>query len=82
MGCVVLGVAADCDQQVLQVNFAKRSFAEPDRYQKAHRMHAASTVLGGMCFLAEEVYPDVPFVHATWHVAAALAVYTCNALLK
>ncbi|GAQ85894.1 hypothetical protein KFL_002600020 [Klebsormidium nitens] len=66
----------------MEVKFARRSLAQPDRYQKAHRMHAASTFLGCVCFLAEEVYPDVPFIHAAWHVAAALAIHTSNALLK
>lgn len=63
-----------------QVAFAKRALEDPE-LRAAHNVHKMSSVLGGALFIADDVFPDTPFLHAAWHLAAAVGVGTCNKLL-
>ena len=63
-----------------QVAFAKRAFEDPD-LRVAHNVHKMSSLLGGAFFVADDLLPRTPFLHAAWHLAAAVGVTTCNKLL-
>lgn len=47
-----------------------------------HNVHKMSSLLGGALFIADDVFPETPFLHAGWHLAAAVGVSTCNKLLE
>ncbi|XP_047324129.1 uncharacterized protein LOC124927717 [Impatiens glandulifera] len=66
---------------MMEVAFAKRAVEDPN-LRVAHNVHKMSSLLGGALFIADEVYPQAPFVHAAWHLAAAVGVGTCNKLLE
>lgn len=65
---------------MMEVAFAKRALDDPE-LRAAHNVHKMSSVLGGALFIADDVFPDTPFLHAAWHLAAAVGVGTCNKLL-
>ncbi|KAE9450939.1 hypothetical protein C3L33_17171, partial [Rhododendron williamsianum] len=65
---------------MMEVVFAKRALEDPE-LRTAHNVHKMSSVLGGALFIADDVFPDTPFLHAAWHLAAAVGVGTCNKLL-
>ncbi|KAL8463644.1 hypothetical protein ACS0TY_034337 [Phlomoides rotata] len=65
---------------MMEVVFAKRAFEDPD-LRMAHNVHKMSSLLGGALFIADDLLPQTPFLHAGWHLAAALGVGTCNKLL-
>ncbi|XP_028097221.1 uncharacterized protein LOC114297062 isoform X2 [Camellia sinensis] len=62
------------------VVFAKRALNDPE-LRMAHNVHKMSSLLGGALFLADDAFPQTPFLHAAWHLAAAVGVGTCNRLL-
>uniref|UniRef100_A0A0D3D076 Uncharacterized protein n=1 Tax=Brassica oleracea var. oleracea TaxID=109376 RepID=A0A0D3D076_BRAOL len=64
----------------MEVAFAKRA-KDPD-LKTAHNGRKMSTLLGGALFLADDLFPETPFIHAGWHLAAAIGVGTCNKLLQ
>ncbi|KAJ7942989.1 GMP synthase [Quillaja saponaria] len=66
---------------MMEVAFAKRALKDPD-LRLAHNVHKTSSLLGGMLFIADDVCPNTPFLHAAWHLAAAVGVGTCNKLLQ
>lgn len=66
---------------LLQVAFAKRASEDPD-LRMAHNVHKVSSLLGGVLFIADDVFPRTPFIHAGWHLAAAVGVSACNKLLE
>lgn len=66
---------------VRQVSFAKRASIEPE-LRMAHNLHKMSSLLGGALFIADDVFPETPYIRAAWHLAAALGVGTCNKLLE
>lgn len=66
---------------MMEVAFAKRALKDP-QLRMAHNVHKASSLVGGMLFVADDVFPETPFIHAAWHLAAAVGVGTCNKLLK
>lgn len=66
---------------MMEVSFAKRALKDPD-LKLAHNVHKMSSLLGGMLFIADDVFPNTPFLHAGWHLAAAVGVGTCNKLLE
>ncbi|KAH7292880.1 hypothetical protein KP509_28G002200 [Ceratopteris richardii] len=66
---------------LMEVTFAQRAQREP-HLRKAHTIHAISTLVGCALFIADDIYPDTPFLHAAWHVAAAIGTATCVQLLK
>ncbi|PKI44230.1 hypothetical protein CRG98_035304 [Punica granatum] len=66
---------------MMEVAFAKRALEDPD-LRKAHTVHKMSSLLGGVLFIADDVFPNTPFLHAAWHLAAAVGVGTCNKLLE
>uniref|UniRef100_A0A0D9X856 Uncharacterized protein n=1 Tax=Leersia perrieri TaxID=77586 RepID=A0A0D9X856_9ORYZ len=66
---------------VPQVSFAKRASTEPE-LRMAHNLHKMSSLLGGALFIADDAFPETPYLHAAWHLAAALGVGTCNKLLE
>lgn len=66
---------------LMEVAFAKRAFQDPD-LRMAHNVHKMSSLLGGALFIADDIFPETPFLHAGWHLAAAVGVGTCNKLLE
>ncbi|XP_044501894.1 uncharacterized protein LOC123222931 [Mangifera indica] len=66
---------------MMEVAFAKRALKDPN-LRMAHTVHKLSSLLGGAFFIAEDVFPKTPFLHAAWHLAAAVGVGTCNKLLE
>ena len=64
-----------------QVAFAKRAFDDPD-LRLVHNVHKMSSLLGCALFIADDVFPRTPFIHAAWHLTAAVGVGTCNKLLE
>ncbi|XP_028758122.1 uncharacterized protein LOC114717951 [Neltuma alba] len=66
---------------MMEVAFAKRAVKDPD-LRIAHNVHKMSSLLGGVLFIADDLYPETPYLHAAWHLAAALGVGTCNKLLE
>lgn len=66
---------------MMEVAFAKRALEDPE-LRVAHNVHKISSILGGALFIADDVFPETPFLHAAWHLAAAVGVGTCNKLLK
>lgn len=64
-----------------QVAFAKRALKDPD-LRMTHNVHKMSSLLGGLLFIADDLFPETPFIHAGWHLAAAVGVGTCNKLLE
>ncbi|TXG57222.1 hypothetical protein EZV62_018535 [Acer yangbiense] len=66
---------------MMEVAFAKRVVKDP-KLRMAHNVHKMSSLLGGVLFIADDVFPQTPFLHAAWHLAAAVGVSTCNKLLE
>lgn len=66
---------------LMEVTFAQRVQREP-HLRKAHALHAVSALVGCALFVADDVFPDTPFLHAAWHVAAAVGTATCIKLLE
>ncbi|KAL0799990.1 hypothetical protein Bca101_055165 [Brassica carinata] len=66
---------------MMEVAFAKRSLKDPD-LKTAHNIHKMSSLLGGALFIADDFFPETQFLHAGWHLAAAIGVGTCNKLLE
>ncbi|KAK7273902.1 hypothetical protein RIF29_14969 [Crotalaria pallida] len=66
---------------MMEVAFAKRALKDPD-LRMAHTVHKMSSLLGGMLFVADDLFPKTPYLHAGWHLAAAVGVGTCNKLLE
>ncbi|PIA26521.1 hypothetical protein AQUCO_09100005v1 [Aquilegia coerulea] len=66
---------------LMEVAFAKRALSEPE-LRMAHNVHKMSSLLGGVLFIADDVFPSTPYLHAAWHLAAAIGVGTCNKLLE
>lgn len=66
---------------MMEVAFAKRALDDPD-LRMVHNVHKMSSLLGGALFIADDVFPRTPFIHAAWHLAAAVGVGTCNKLLE
>ncbi|XP_024381564.1 uncharacterized protein [Physcomitrium patens] len=60
--------------------FARKVIENP-KLRGAHALHTASTLVGGALFVADDIYPDTPYIHAAWHVAAAVGVMTINTLI-
>lgn len=69
---------------LLEATFLRRALKETNNagLKRAHLQHAAAAVAGGALFLADDVFPDRPYIHAAWHVAAALGIYTARSLLE
>lgn len=65
---------------LMEVTFAQRAKMEP-HLRKAHALHAVSSLVGCALFVADDVFPDTPFLHAAWHLAAAIGTATCIKLL-
>ncbi|XP_052205015.1 uncharacterized protein LOC127809895 [Diospyros lotus] len=66
---------------LMEVAFAKRALQDPE-LRMAHNLHKMSSLLGGALFIADDVFPETPYLHAAWHLAAAVGVSTCNELLR
>ncbi|KAI9170483.1 hypothetical protein LWI28_028734 [Acer negundo] len=58
---------------MMEVAFAKRVVKDP-KLRMAHNVHKMSSLLGGVLFIADDVFPQTPFLHAAWHLAAAVGV--------
>ncbi|XP_073013669.1 uncharacterized protein [Typha latifolia] len=66
---------------MMEVAFAKRASIKPE-LKMAHNLHKLSSLLGGALFFADDWFPRTPYIHAAWHLAAAIGVGTCNKLLE
>ncbi|KAL6846139.1 hypothetical protein ACP4OV_023587 [Aristida adscensionis] len=66
---------------MMEVSFAKRASMEPE-LRMAHNLHKMSSLLGGALFIADDCFPETPYIHAAWHLAAAIGIGTCNKLLE
>lgn len=66
---------------MMEVAFAKRALKDPD-LRMAHTVHKTSSLVGGMLFIADDLFPKTPYLHAAWHLAAAVGVGSCNKLLE
>ena len=66
---------------MMEVAFAKRAIEDPD-LRVAHNVHRMSSLIGGALFICEDYFPETPYLHAAWHLAAAVGVGTCNKLLE
>ncbi|XP_078180356.1 uncharacterized protein LOC144574294 isoform X1 [Carex rostrata] len=66
---------------MMEVSFAQRASVKPE-LRMAHSLHKMSGLLGGALFFADDCFPETPYLHAAWHLAAALGVSTCNKLLE
>ncbi|KAL8161242.1 hypothetical protein V2J09_012731 [Rumex salicifolius] len=66
---------------MMEMAFAKRAQEDPE-LRTAHKVHKLSSLLGGVLFVADDVFPQTPYLHAAWHLAAAVGVGTCNKLLN
>ncbi|KAK3121772.1 hypothetical protein QOZ80_8BG0660740 [Eleusine coracana subsp. coracana] len=66
---------------IMEVSFAQRASMDPE-LKMAHNLHKMSSLLGGALFVADDVFPQTSYLHAAWHLAAALGVGTCNKLLE
>ncbi|XAR63643.1 hypothetical protein NMG60_11023661 [Bertholletia excelsa] len=66
---------------MMEVAFAKRALQHPE-LRLAHNVHKMSSLLGGALFVADDVFPETPYLHAAWHLAAAVGVSSCNKLLE
>ncbi|XP_039055406.1 uncharacterized protein LOC120198094 [Hibiscus syriacus] len=66
---------------MMEVAFAKRAVNDPES-RKAHDVHNLSSLLGGgggcALFIADDMFPGMPFLHSAWHLAAAVGAGTCN----
>ncbi|CAK9210692.1 unnamed protein product [Sphagnum jensenii] len=66
---------------LMEATFARKVLEQP-RLRKAYTWHTASTLIGGALFVADDIYPNTPYIHAAWHIAAAVGVATLNSLLE
>ncbi|KAH9537140.1 hypothetical protein CY35_16G035900 [Sphagnum magellanicum] len=66
---------------LMEATFACEVLEAP-HLRKAFTWHTASTVIGGALFVADDIYPNTPYIHAAWHVAAPVGVATLNTLLE
>ncbi|XP_047341515.1 uncharacterized protein LOC124945172 [Impatiens glandulifera] len=66
---------------MMEVAFAKRALKDPE-LRMVHNVHKMSSLLGGALFIADDFFPQTPFLHAAWHLAAAVGISTCNKLLQ
>ncbi|XP_042019302.1 uncharacterized protein LOC121767160 isoform X2 [Salvia splendens] len=66
---------------LMEVAFAKRAVEDPD-LRMAHNVHKMSSIIGGALFICEDYFPETLYLHAAWHLAAAVGVGTCNKLLE
>ncbi|KAL2643988.1 hypothetical protein R1flu_011575 [Riccia fluitans] len=65
----------------MEATFLRRAQTEP-KLRRAHSLHTLSSVVGSALFVADDLYPNTPYIHAAWHLAAALGVATCTKLLE
>ncbi|KAJ8461448.1 hypothetical protein OPV22_034374 [Ensete ventricosum] len=66
---------------LMEVAFAKQAMTRPN-LRMAHNLHQMSSLLGAALFIADDCFPQTPYLHAAWHLAAAVGVGTCNKLLQ
>lgn len=64
-----------------QATFARKVFKDP-RLRGVLTLHTVSTLVGGALFVADDICPDKPYLHAGWHLAAAMGVMTVNSLIE
>ena len=74
--------AAGAHAALAEAKFLARARAGTHQLRQAHRRHVAASVAAGALFVGEEIWPDVPLVHAAWHCAAAVALSGFGNLLR
>lgn len=74
VGCVVHPLAAaGANAAALELQYAKAAVRNPAR-RAAFTRHLGVGAVAAAFFVTEEVFPQVPFLHAAWHLSAAAAV--------
>ncbi|XP_076905300.1 uncharacterized protein LOC143561025 isoform X1 [Bidens hawaiensis] len=66
---------------MMEVAFARRAVKNPE-LKLVHNVHKMSVLLGGAFFVADDLFPEIPYLHAGWHLAAAIGVGACSKLLE
>ncbi|KAG0616890.1 hypothetical protein M758_5G149300 [Ceratodon purpureus] len=66
---------------IMEAQFALKSRKNP-KLRKVHSVHTMSSLLGGALFAGNHYFTDTPYVHAAWHLAAAVSVATLGSMLQ
>jgi hypothetical protein len=66
---------------LMEAQFALKSRENP-KLRKVHSVHTMSSLLGGALFAGNHFFADTPYVHAAWHLAAAVSVATLGSMLQ
>ncbi|XP_072953040.1 uncharacterized protein [Typha angustifolia] len=66
---------------MMEATFAKKALTNPE-LRMSYNLHTMSSLMGTALFIADECLPQTPYIHAAWHLAAAVGVGTCNKLLE
>ncbi|XP_024363203.1 uncharacterized protein [Physcomitrium patens] len=66
---------------LMEAHFAVKTRNDP-KLRKAHNMHTMSSLLGGALFAGNHFFANTPYVHAAWHLAAAVSVATLGSMLQ
>ncbi|KAH7307281.1 hypothetical protein KP509_22G052500 [Ceratopteris richardii] len=61
--------------------YREMSKKEKEGNKRLTRIHALSSILGPALFVVDGFLPEVPFIHAAWHLVAAISVATYTKLL-
>lgn len=66
---------------LMEAHFAAKSRENP-KLRRVHSLHTMSSLVGGALFASNHVFNDTPYVHAAWHLAAAVSVATLGTMLQ
>lgn len=66
---------------LMEAHFAAKSRENP-KLRRVHSLHTMSSLVGGALFASNHVFNDTPYVHAAWHLAAAVSVATLGSMLQ
>ena len=64
----------------VQALFFKRAKRNPT-LQHTQRRHLAAGAAGAACFALEDLFPKMPFIHATWHLLSTYGIATTEPLV-
>jgi hypothetical protein len=70
-----------CNTLAMELKFLQRAHEVP-QLRHPQRVHSAAALASMVLFAVEDLVPQVPFVHASWHGLSALGCSTVNALFK
>jgi hypothetical protein len=64
---------------LMEAKYIDRARKNP-KLRKSWGIHAVSTLIGLSCFALEDLRPDIPLMHASWHCLSSVVVATINNL--